>query len=274
MRRIPRFILLGLALSALLLAEAADSPGQKTPDAGEQAEKNGDHDQLRTRQESVKRMISSNNLKQLALGMEVFASAHKRFPAAAIRDANGKPLLSWRVVILPYIEQNDLYTQFHLDEPWDSEHNKALLAKMPAIFRSPYDGAGSTNAAYFVPAGKGMFAGDDQGKRFKDVTDGTSRTIMLIEAKREIPWTKPEDIEIDPDPAKPLPTFGFPQAGGEFVVAFADGSIRRVADTIDPKLLRAMLTVAGGETIPMEVMSQMVLGREDPKPGGEPVPPR
>ena len=266
MFRIPSVVILGLALFAPLAASAADTPTQKTSAAGAQPEKSD---------ESLKRMISSNNLKQLALGMEVFASAHKRFPAAAIRDANGKPLLSWRVEILPYIEQKDLYTQFRLDEPWDSEHNKALLAKMPAIFRGPYIDAGSTNAAYFVPTGKGMFAGDDQGKRFKDITDGTSRTIMLIEAKREIPWTKPEDIEIDPDSAKPLPTFGFPQAGGVFVVAFADGSVKKVADTIDPKLLRELLTVAGGEAIPPEAVSQAVIGREDPKPvGREPIPPR
>ena len=257
---------------ALLFAAAAGAAAQEAPSSGAQKGKSSAGDPLREAQDSAKRAMSSNNLKQISLGLLNFVSARKRFPPAAIRDKDGKPLLSWRVAILPYIEQNDLYKEeFHLDEPWDSDHNKALLAKMPAVFRSPFDDPKSTNASYFMPTSTGMLAEGDQGKRVRDITDGMSRTIMLIEAKRDIPWTKPEDIEIDTDPAKPLPKIGFPQAGDLFAVAFADGSIHRVADTIDPKLLRAMLTVAGGETIPIDVMSQTVLGREEPKPGsGEP----
>ena len=81
-------------------------------------------------------MTASNNLKQLALGIHNFHSAYRKLPAART-DENGQPLLSWRVAILPFIEQQALYEQFHLDEPWDSEHNLKLIDQMPATFTDP-----------------------------------------------------------------------------------------------------------------------------------------
>src|SRR5207302_1956982 len=83
------------------------------------------------------RTRSANNLKQMALATINYADAFGRAPAAAICDKNGKPLLSWRVAILPFIEQDNLYKQFHLDEPWDSDHNKKLLARMPNVYALP-----------------------------------------------------------------------------------------------------------------------------------------
>jgi len=87
--------------------------------------------------ESARRMQGSNNLKQQLLAMHNFHDTHNGFPAAYSTNKDGKPLLSWRVHILPYIEQQPLYNEFKLDEPWDSEHNKKLIAKMPQVFRSP-----------------------------------------------------------------------------------------------------------------------------------------
>ncbi len=79
-----------------------------------------------------------NNLKQIGLAMHNYESTFGTFPPAYIADkATGKPLLSWRVAILPFLEQDALYKQFHLDEPWDSAHNKTLIARMPPVYRSP-----------------------------------------------------------------------------------------------------------------------------------------
>jgi biopolymer transport protein ExbD len=198
--------------------------------------------------EAAMRNESLINMKKLALALHIYASAQRHFPPAALRDKDGKPLLSWRVAILPYMEEGglQLYQQFHLDEPWDSEHNKALLAKMPAPFRDPHEDDKSTSSSYFMAVGKGMFGDSDQGRQFKEITDGTSKTIMLIEAKRDIPWTKPEDIEIDADPAKPLPKFGGHMTNG-FAAAIADGSVRFISDSADPQELHKFFTVAGGE---------------------------
>ncbi len=85
----------------------------------------------------ARRAQSVNNLKQIALAMHNLHDVNNHFPPQAIVDDDGKPLLSWRVAMLPYLEQQDLYNEFKLDEPWDSEHNKALIPRMPAVFAIP-----------------------------------------------------------------------------------------------------------------------------------------
>ena len=193
--------------------------------------------------ESASRMQSMNNMKQIALAMLNFEIATRTFPAQAFGRPNGDtPRLSWRVRILPQLEQTELYRQFHLDEPWDSEHNKTLISKMPDVFRSPPDERPTTSASYYVLTGpKTMFSGKD-GMKISDITGGTSNTIVFVEAKRDIPWTKPEDI--DYDPAKPLPKLGGHFPGG-FCAAFADGSVRWIADQTPADVIRALIDPTG-----------------------------
>ncbi len=192
---------------------------------------------------------SMNHLKQLALAMHIFHDAHRAFPAAATYDAKGQPLLSWRVHILPYIEQEALFQQFHLNEPWDSAHNKKLLEKMPETYRSPSQKnlpAGKTN--YLVPVGaKTMFEGK-KGLEIRKITDGTSNTIMIVEAddSRAVYWTQPEDYTVDAK--NPFAGLVRPGANG-FSAAFADGSVQFLSATLDPATLRALFTASGGEPI-------------------------
>ena len=189
-------------------------------------------------------------MKQIALAMHIYLDVNKHFPPAAIRDKDGKPLLSWRVAVLPFLEEGAVYKEFHLDEPWDSEHNKALIAKMPKAFRDPHEDAASTSASYFMPTGPGTIGENPDGTLIRKIPDGMSKTIMLIEAKRDIPWTKPEEIEIDPDTTKPLPKLGGHWMEGLFGVAFADGSVHNLSQgVIDPNMLRALITIAGGEPV-------------------------
>ena len=200
--------------------------------------------------EAAMRKQTMNSLREIALAMYQYNDVNKHFPPAAIRDKDGKPVLSWRVAILPFIEQKSLYDELHLDEPWDSEHNKALIAKMPAIYRDPHEDETSTNASYFMPTGNGMFGGDPRGMMVKNITDGSANTIMLVEAKRDIPWTKPEDFEIDADATKPLPKFGGHMADGLFAAGFADGHIEGISSSkVDAGRLHAMFTVGGGEDV-------------------------
>jgi len=203
--------------------------------------------------EQARRTQSTNEMKQLALAFHNYADAHKRFPAAAMLGPDGKTLHSWRVAILPYLDPRfkKLYEQYKLDEPWDSENNKQVLAQMPAIFRSPNDDPKSVNASFFAVTGPQTIFHDNVGTSMRQITDGTSNTILLVEAKRDIPWTKPEDIDVAVD--KPLPAIGWP--GNPPIVAFADGSVR----TFEPKIeggkpvpiseetLRALFTRAGKE---------------------------
>ena len=194
-----------------------------------------------------RRMTSINNLKQLALAMYNYHDANGHFPADAIYDKAGKPLLSWRVAILPYIEQDALYKQFHLDEPWDSDHNKKLLAQMPALYGFGDEAAAKDHETHYQGfVGKGAFFDGKKGLKVTDITDGTSNTIMLVEAKKAVPWTKPEDVPFDA--GKLVPKLGG-LFDGIFNAAMCDGSVHSFPLTISEEKLRALVTINGGEVV-------------------------
>jgi hypothetical protein len=193
------------------------------------------------------RLQSQNNLKQIALASINYADTYMHLPAQAIFGKDGKPLLSWRVSILPYIEQDALFKEFHLDEPWDSEHNKRLLARIPPVFAMPGSRKGSTDTYYLSFVGPGAYFEGKKGLRFPaEFTDGTSNTIMVVEAAQGVPWTKPEDLPFDPN--KPLPKLGGHFPGG-FNAALCDGSVRFLRDTISQETLKAAITRNGGEVL-------------------------
>jgi hypothetical protein len=197
---------------------------------------------------NASRTVSMNNLKQLALGFHVYADDNKgTLPPAAIVSKDGKPLLSWRVAILPYISQDALHKQFKLDEPWDSEHNKKLIEKMPTMYRSPTQKIGDGKTTYLAPTGMADKAHIGVlGVQFKDITDGTSNTIMLVEANDDaaVVWTKPDDLAVDvKDPLKGL--IGHYEQG--FIASFGDGSVRFIRRTIKPFNLIGAFTRDGGE---------------------------
>ncbi len=194
-------------------------------------------------------MQSINNLKQMALAMHNYNDVNGHFPAQAIYDKSGKPLLSWRVMILPYIEQNQLYNEFHLDEPWDSEHNKKLLEKMPKTLASPSQSAESLKkfeTPYQGFAGKEAFFDGKDGIKITDIPDGTSNTIMLVDTAKTVPWTKPDDIPFDA--GKLVPKVGG-LSPGIFLGAMCDGSVRSFSISIKEETLRALVTRNGGEVV-------------------------
>src|SRR5260221_5035866 len=148
------------------------------------------------------------NLKEISLAMMTHVDAKKTYPPAFIVDKDKKPLLSWRVAILPFLNQQELYKQFHLDEPWDSENNKKLIEKMPDVFKAPGSKAAKEfKTVYLTPRGSETVFPGDKGVHIKDITDGTSKTIMVVEANDDnaVVWTKPDDFDVGkPDPIKGL----------------------------------------------------------------------
>lgn len=158
--------------------------------------------------DAARRTQTQNNLFNIILACHNYHDSMGRFPAAYSQSDDKQPLLSWRVHILPFIEQQNLYDQFKLDEPWDSPHNLALLERMPEIYRGTnsqappgytvYLGVTGKDAPFGMPSRTGQ-ASAASGYRFADFVDGSSNTIMGLEVSDElaVPWTKPDaDINI------------------------------------------------------------------------------
>ncbi len=191
---------------------------------------------------------SRNNLKQIALALHNYHDVYGHFPPQVLLGPDGKTKYSWRVAILPFLDEKALYEQYDQTQPWDSEDNLKVLAQMPPALRHPNDAAGSTNTSYFVLVGEHTVASDKpgEGHGIRTITDGTSNTIMTVEAKRDIPWTNPEDIPIDAEKAIPQ-LGGFFQGG--YNVGMADGSVQFISDQIEKTLLRSLITRDGGELL-------------------------
>jgi hypothetical protein len=201
--------------------------------------------------EAARRNASMNNLKQLMLALLLYEDAHKAFPAHANYGADGKPLLSWRVHILPYLEQEPLYKEFHLDEPWDSEHNKKLIARMPALFVDPSSGLNPAEGktSYLAVQGEGNFlTGTEAGRKISAISDGTSNTVALVQVSNDAAavWTKPDDWT--PDEDNPLVGTG-EYHPGVFLAGFCDGHVSAISHEVDPAVWLSMLTIAGGEVL-------------------------
>ncbi|MGH7169539.1 MAG: DUF1559 domain-containing protein [Gemmataceae bacterium] len=207
---------------------------------------------VRRTYQAMHRRVGVNSLHRLALAMHNYADTYKhRLPASATFDKQGKPLLSWRVHLLPFLDEQKLYQEFHLDEPWDSSHNRKLIARMPEVYQGSnlkLNGEGKT--IYLLPVGKdAAFKEGPEGPRMPaDFRDGTSNTILIVEADdaHAVPWTKPEDLKLDPQ--HPERGLGGHFHGG-FLVAIADGSVRFVSKTISKRTLRYAFAPADGQVL-------------------------
>jgi hypothetical protein len=202
------------------------------------------------------RMVAAWRLREIGGALHAYASDHAgRLPPAAVRDQDGRPLLSWRVLLLPYLEQADLYREFRLDEPWDGPHNVALLPRMPEVYSPPpVTGLRVDPSATFwqVFVGPGTaFEGPDGLRLPEDFPDGTSNTILVAEAGEPVPWTKPADLPYGP--GRPLPPLGGVFGGRHtevkgFHVALADGSVRLVRPSVTEATVRDAITRNDGRS--------------------------
>jgi hypothetical protein len=237
---------------------------------------------------------AAERLRKIGVAMFNFESTNGHFPAGVVAQ-KGQLGLSWRVAILPYLEEGkdaSLYKEFKLDEPWDSEHNKKLLTKMPAVFESPgmVISHGKTYLRSFVgqfafiqggppdPKGRpstfnpwanqppGSVA---RGRRITDIMDGTSNTLMVVEAAEPVEWTKPEELPFNDQPGAPqsAPLPPLPKIGGLFDGGFhglmCDGSVRFFSDKLDEKTLRALISPNGGEVVAIDPIPYPGASRPD-----------
>lgn len=192
--------------------------------------------------------MAMNNLKQLALAFHNFADVYGVFPGRMTVDAAGKPLLSWRVSLLPYLGYQPLYSKFKLDEPWDSDNNRPLIAEMPEVFTIPGDNLAPGLTRIHLPVIEGgAWHGDGPQLGFRDITDGTSITLWAIIAppNTAAEWTKPQDWKLD---EANLQKSVFGEASST-IVGLLDGSVRVISSATNPEVLKQLLTIAGGEVV-------------------------
>ncbi len=195
------------------------------------------------------RRITFNRFKHILLAMHNYYDVNKTLPARAILSKEGKPLLSWRVSILPFVEENSLYKRFHLDEPWDSDHNKKLIPLMPKQYYSPVSNVNHEFKTTFQGlAGKKMIMGIAEALTFQNITDGPSNTIMIVDTNDEnaVIWTKPGDFVPREYPFEGL-VGHFPNG---FIAAICDGSVRFISKEVDHEIIRNLFMFNDGNVNP------------------------
>jgi hypothetical protein len=208
--------------------------------------------QSRTRAREAQEL---NNLRQLALAFMNYESAHRSFPTDVYGE-DGKPLLSWRVRLLPYLETGggEFFNEIRLDQPWDSAHNRQFHARMPEVFASPAAPGRPGTTRVKTLAGAGTLFPGNQELGYADLSDGASNTVLIVQASREsaVEWMKPADIEFNAT----APFAGVAQPSGEFLAAFCDGSVRRLSLAIGEATMKAISTRAGGESVEYDALSE------------------
>jgi prepilin-type processing-associated H-X9-DG protein len=202
--------------------------------------------------EAARRMSCTNNLKQIAVAMHNYHQANGSFPPAYFPDENGNPAHSWRVILLPYMEQKALYDYYDFDSPWNSPENQAVADAAIPFYGCPSDSRRSPfETNYMMIVGPGMLSDGPGSTTMRDISDGTSNTIMIVEVSGTgVHWAEPRDLD-----AGRL-DFTIGREGGLAIgsrhpgcanVALCDGSVVTLAESTDPQIIRAMATIAGGE---------------------------
>lgn len=201
--------------------------------------------------EAARRAQCSNNLKQIALALHNYHDSYRSFPPAYTVDATGKPLHSWRTLILPFLNQQAVYSNIDLTEPWNSPRNQAYNSMEIPTFRCPSE-ATSNGTSYMAIVGPNTIFQGANSVRLQDILDGTSNTIMVVEVSSNThSWMEPVDLDattmqlaINGGPNEP----GSHHPGG-INVSMADGAVRFISQSIDRKLLQSLTTINGAEPV-------------------------
>lgn len=209
---------------------------------------------VQSSRESARLSTCKNNLQQLGLALSNYHEAYGTFPPAYIPDEAGRPMHSWRVLILPFLDQSRMYDAYDFDKPWNHADNLAVAQKTPQVFRCPSaPPGGQINATHYVyVTGPDTCFDGAEGIRLQDITDGQSQTILVVETHQSsISWNEPHDLEVSRWKRIGVPSTvsSTSDHAAGFHVVFADGSVRFIQQPIDPGIFKAMTTPRGGEDL-------------------------
>ncbi len=195
-----------------------------------------------------------NNLKQIALALHNYHDDYGCFPPAYVADKNGRPMHSWRVLILPYLDYRAVYERYRFDEPWNGPHNRELVSQAPYMYHCPADKTPKTDTSYVVVVGPSTMFPGEKCVRIKDIGDGTTLTIMVVEmVNSRINWMEPRDLTFDQalrgiNPDSQLGISSHHEDGAQ--AAFADGSVRFFRNDFPTGDLRLLLEINDGKPSP------------------------
>jgi hypothetical protein len=208
---------------------------------------------IREARQAANRSACKNHLHQIGLALHAYHEEYGSFPPAYTVDADGRRMHSWRVLILPFLGQDDLYSQYRFDEPWDGPHNRELVARMPEVFGCPgQDDAHTGRTQYLAVVGPETVWPEQYAGAVRDVFDGTSNTIQLVEwAESDVNWLEPRDVSYREARRSPL-RVTHPPGSDEGIqhALFADGSVRAISLHIEPRTYRQLLTARSGALFP------------------------
>jgi prepilin-type processing-associated H-X9-DG protein len=204
--------------------------------------------------EAARRMQCSNNLKQISLALHNYHDTYQAFPPAYTVDEEGNKLHSWRTLILPFVDSSPLYGRIDLDAPWDSPQNKQFSQMRPTIYACPSHPNSSPSATNVMAiVGPGTVFEGSNSIAFKDITDGTSNTILVVEVRESTTsWMEPTDLDLE---SMSLQINGGTEDMGSYhpgglQVALADGSVHFLVETIDVNLLKWLILRNDGNAMP------------------------
>ena len=206
------------------------------------------------------RQVCTRRLSEIAKALKEYHSVHGRYPPAYVADKDGRPLYSWRVLVLPYLDHKDVYTEFHRDEPWDSPHNLALIERKRIwAFACPTECDGSdapNNTSYVMIVGPGMICDGRTSVGEGDVADGLQNTLLVVEMSDSgIHWAEPRDLNVAEmsyrinDPDEPCIRSRHPGCAN---AVFCDGREHYLKGSTAPETVKALTTIAGGEKMDKE----------------------
>lgn len=199
-----------------------------------------------------RRMACLNNLRQIGLALLSYEAAYHALPPAHTVGSDGQPLHSWRTLILPYLEEGDIFAKIDLTRPWNDPVNAAARDLMPDAYRCPASNRTDGGTPYLAIVGLSSCFPPHESRRLSEIKDGGKNTVMVLEAPEDniVHWMSPQDADeellpgIGPD-TKTLHT-------SVVQLGFADGSVRSVPKDTQEQSLRAMVTVAGNEVLQSE----------------------
>lgn len=203
------------------------------------------------------RLSSIRNLEKIAAALNAYAADHGAYPAPAIEGRSGKPLLSWRVMILPYLGEQDLYDQFNMNRSWDEQQNQNLQYQMPVVYQHPSSQGWSFDTVYHLVIGAGTLFPQSGPLGPKQVADGTGKTILLVEGRSSSVWTEPTDINMIATGGAINSASGTGLGGvteGGVCVVTVDGRGHFLSEATPTMTVNALLTPRGGEPLPDDVL--------------------